>query len=130
MEIQVLDRDGAERLRSCLNGDPEFRLAARYVTVNLALDFGGHKRLFKVREGELKEIGLATILADPVDVYIRGTGEFWEKLLQPIPPAGFQNIMAGLRTRHSEITGNFELFHAYAWAINRMIGVMRELQNG
>ncbi|MDO8669824.1 MAG: hypothetical protein Q7O66_00125 [Dehalococcoidia bacterium] len=129
MGILVLDRDEAERLRSSINGDPEFRLAARYMTMNLAMDFGGYKRLFKVREGELEEIGPATIMGDPVDVYIRGTTEFWEKLLQPVPPAGFQNVMAGLKSRSSEVIGNFELYHAYAWAINRLIGVMRDRQN-
>lgn len=129
MEIRILDGNETTRFRKYLNDDPEFKLAARYMTVNLVMDFGGIKRLLKVREGDLAEIGHATILGDPVDIYIRGTKEFWGKLLQPIPPAGFQNIMAGFHARQSEIAGNYELYNAYAWAINRIIGVMREFQN-
>jgi len=129
MAISILSGNEVERLRVGINNDPEFKIIGRYMTLNLAIEVGSDKRLFKVLEGELKEIGPIHRMVDSVDVYIKGSEEFWEKLLLPIPPPRFQNIHAGLRAENCEISGNSELYSAYFPAINRIIDVMRELQN-
>lgn len=129
MAIRLLDGREAERFRSRLNEDPEFKLVSRDMTVNLALEIGGDSRLVKLRDGDLRAIGRFVPLTEPVDICIRGTSEFWEQLLLPVPPPRFQNLYAAVRAGTCEVVGHSELYWAYFAALTRMLDVMRELQN-
>lgn len=129
MTLRILDTNEVERLRVAINNDPEFKIIGRYMTVNIVMEFGNDKRLFKVREGDLKEIVPALSMIDPIDIYIRGREEFWEKFLLPVPPPRFQSMRAATNAGNCEISGNSELYSAYFPAINRMVNMMRELQN-
>jgi hypothetical protein len=129
MTIRLLDANEAERLRVRVNSDPEFKLVARDMTVNLAIAVGSESRLVKVHDGQLHTIGRFVPLTEPVDIYIKGGSEFWQRMLLPVPPPRFQNLYAAVRAGNCEITGNGELYSAYFAAINRMIDVMRELEN-
>jgi hypothetical protein len=126
MEGVIPDGNGWERLRTGINGDPEFRIIGRYMTVNLVMQIGADKRLFRIREGLLDKIVPVLPMVDPVDICVKGSESFWEKLLSPVPPPGFQNLKAGMRAANCEIYGNSELYAAYFPAITRIIGVMRE----
>lgn len=129
MSICLLDADEAERFRVGINIDQEFKIVGRDMTLNLVIEIGTDQRLLKVRDGEVKGIGRNIPMTDPVDVYISGASEFWKNLLSPVPPTRFQNLYAATHAGNCEVAGNHELFNAYFPAINRMIDVMRELQN-
>ena len=130
MAIRLLDAKGAEHLRLRMNRDPEFKLLSRDMTLNLALEIGGERRLLKFRDGEMRSIGPFVPLAEPIDVTITGADEFWQQLLSPLPPPGFQNLYAGVRFAKCKVTGNSELYFAYYAAITRMVEVMRDAENG
>jgi hypothetical protein len=129
MTIGLLDAGAAEQWRGRVNDDTEFRLIARDMTLNLAIEVGGESRLVKIRDGTLSAIRAFIPLTEPVDIIIKGGGEFWRKLLSPVPPPGFQNLYAAVRAGNCEVVGNAELYAAYFAAITRMIDVMRELES-
>jgi hypothetical protein len=129
MAICLLDAGGAERWRGRVNGDPQFRLIARDMTLNLAIEVGDEIRLVKIRDGALTAISRFVPLTEPVDITIKGAGEFWRNLLSPVPPPRFQNLYAAVRAGNCEVTGNGELYAAYFAAITRMVDVLRELEN-
>ena len=99
------------------------------MTLNLAIEADGETRLIKFRDGALRTIVRFVPLTEPVDITIRGNGEFWRMLLSPVPPPRFQNLYAAVRAGTCEVSGNGELYAAYFAAITRMIDVMRELEN-
>jgi len=123
-----MDADKAKRYCSTLNNDPEFRLLARDITLNLAIEVGSDRRLLRFRDGELKAIGPMVPMADPVDVYIKGGSDFWNKLLSQVPPPRYHNLHSAAHAGTCEIAGNVELYNAYYPALNRMIDVMRNMQ--
>ncbi|GEM_PF-499394 len=130
MAIRLLEADGAERLRERINGDPEFRLVSRDMALNLAVQIEDEVRLIQFHDGTLTSIDRFVPLTEPVDVTIRGSGEFWAKLLLPVPPPRFQNLYAAVRAGTCEVIGDGELYNAYFAALTRMIDVMRGLENG
>jgi hypothetical protein len=67
------------------------------MVLNLAIAAGDEVRLVKIRDGALTTIGRFVPLTEPVDITIKGAGEFWPKLLSPLPPPRFQNLYAALR---------------------------------
>src|SRR4051812_37881686 len=130
MSFSFLDANGSKHFLALINGDPEFRLVSRDMTLNLCLEVGSERRLINFRDGEIGKIERFIPLADPVDVTIKGPNEFWQLLLSPVPPPGFQNLYAGVRFKKCEVSGNSELYFAYYAAITRIIELMQDHENG
>lgn len=127
--MRLFDNDAADRLRQRINTDGAFGLVARDMALTIAIESDGAVRLIRFRDGALRSVGEFVPLAEPVDITIRGSGEFWRKLLSPVPPPRFQNLYAAVRAGTCEVVGNGELYAAYFAALTRLIEVMRELEN-
>lgn len=125
----LLDAARAEAWRRSINSDGEFKLKSRDMALNLSVQIGEERRLLKFRDGELVSIARFMALAEPIDVTVKGTAEFWSKLLAKVPPPRFQNLYAGVRFGTCEVSGNGELYFAYYAAITRMIEALREFEN-
>ena len=128
MEIIFLDPHKMERLRSCLNHDPEFELAARFMSHNIRLGVGESECIVKVSDGIVTEIKLPPF-SEPCDFSIEGPSQSWENLLEPVPPPFYNSLFAGLQRGNFRLTGDLEVAYAYLWAMNRMVDIMRQLQN-
>jgi hypothetical protein len=129
MSIRLLDADGAKEFRTLINADPEFKLISRDMTLSLSLEMGSEQRLINFRDGKALKIERFVALTESIDISIRGPTEFWQRMLSPLPPPGFQNLYAAVRFRKCEVIGNSELFFAYYAAITRMIELLQEHQN-
>ncbi len=130
MSIRLLDAAGAEELRNAINADSEFKLVSRDMNFHLCLEIGSERRLIRFLDGKAQSIGRVVPMSDPIDVVIKGATEFWQLLLSPVPPQGYQNLYAGVRFKKCEVIGNNELYFAYFAAITRLIELMHEQQNG
>lgn len=129
MSVRLLDPVGAMELVDRINLDAEFGLVSRDMRLHLCLEIGPHKRLIRFVDGKALSIAPPVPMAEPVDVTIRGGTEFWDTLLSPHPPQGYQNLYAGVRFKTCEMSGNSELYFAYFAAITRLIELMQEQQN-
>ncbi len=129
MTIRLFDAGGAEAFRARLNEDAEFRLKARDMALSLAIDTGAGSRLLSIRDGVLRSVHGFVPLTEPVDIVLKGSEDFWAKLLSPVPPPRFQNLYAGVRAGTCEAIGNGELYAAYFPALTRLIDVLREIEN-
>lgn len=134
MGFDVLAPSNADRLRAIINGDPEFRIAARLVSVNLCLgiglDWNNQQILVQIFDGQvvrLEHVVDFTHLAQ--DVAINGTEEFWKQFLSPVPPHPYQSIFAALGTGQASISGSTERYMACYWPIARIVDLMRIAQN-
>lgn len=129
MTVCLLDAARAEAWRQSINSDGEFKLKSRDMALSLSVQIGDERRLLVFRDGRLVSIAKFMALAEPVDVTIKGSVEFWQKLLAKVPPPRFQNLYAGVRFGTCEVSGNGELYFAYFAAITRLIEAMREFEN-
>jgi hypothetical protein len=129
VEIRFLNPKEIDYVRERMNSDPEFRLAARYMTEDILFGVGGSRCIVKVRDGAVKEIALNPTPVDKWDYFIKGPEKSWEKLLQPFPPPFYQGFFTAAMREDFEFGGNVEALFAYYWATQRMIAVMRQLQN-
>ena len=129
MAAHPLDAEASGRLRDRINSDGAFGLVARDMTLNLAIEAGGDARLIEFRDGAVRSIDRFVPLTEPVDIIIKGTSEFWDKLLSPVPPPRFQNLYAAVRAETCQVSGNGELYAAYFAAITRLIDIIRDVHN-
>ena len=130
MEILFLDPSHIKRFREGINRDPEFILAARFMSQDILLGVDDSKCIISIRDGKVTEINLLPTFMDSWDFSIRATGESWEKLLSPSPPAFYHGLFAGMHRGTFSLEGNLEAAFAHFWAVSRMLDVMRQLQNG
>jgi len=129
MAVIFLDSNKVEQLRNAINNDAEFKLAARFMSEDILLEVADSRSIIKVRNGVVTEIKLNPRSDDDWSFSIKATAESWDKLLQPSPPPFFTGLNAGMIRGNLEIVGNIEVAFAYYWAMNRMLDIMRQLQN-
>ena len=109
-----------------VNGDPEFRLAARYWNGTFRLTLGpGEAYLFRVRDGELAGMNHEPTPFDAFDFEIAGPAEGWKELLSETPRPFFQDVASAVVREGFTLGGDVESFFAYHAALRRVIAVMR-----
>lgn len=128
MAICFLDPNRLSQIIKTVNCDPEFQLAARFMSENFLLSTGDTQCIIKIRDGLLTEIEL-----NPLSVTwhfsIRATTGFWEKFLTPVPPPFYNSLYAGMSRGMVAVEGELQTAYAYFWAVTRLLDIMRELQN-
>jgi hypothetical protein len=129
MAVHFIDPKNASYFVEVLNNDPEFKIAARYMTKDACIEVGNIKCIVKVRDGVVTEIKSENAFADPWDFAIRGSEEAWEKFLQPIPPRFYDGIFGGMIRGNFVVEGDTISAFSHFWAITRMLDIFRELQN-
>jgi hypothetical protein len=129
MKVIFLNSDKLEHLRNILNNDSEFRLAARYMSEDVLLEVDDSRCIVRVSDGVVTELKLNPSSDDHWSFSIKATAESWDKLLQSSPPPFYTGLNAGMMRGNLQIIGNMEVAFAYFWAMNRILDMMRELQN-
>ena len=129
MAVVFLDSSKVERFRNAMNNDAEFKLAARFMSEDVLLEVDDSQCIIKVRDGVVTEIKLTPPSNNYWSFSIKATAESWDKFLQSSPPPFYTGLFAGMLRGNLQIVGNLEVAFVYLWAMNRMLDVMRQLQN-
>ena len=122
----TLDQRGqalADRLAARAAADGEFRLAARYWTGTLTIDLGGRTVAFALTDGEIEAIDVAAV--GEYHIGLAAPREVWEKVLAPVPPPFFNDIMPA-RAFGLRVIGDDETLWQYYPAVRRLIDLLRE----
>ncbi len=129
MGIRFMDPRKVKNVRERINSDPEFHLAARFMSQNILIRAGDRQCIFKIRDGVLTEIVLSPSPMEPWDFFIQAPQKSWEIFLQPLPPPFYHSLFGASIREDFQFGGNIEAMFAHYWATQRMLAVMRELQN-
>jgi hypothetical protein len=129
MAVHFIDPVNATSFRDVINADPEFKIAARFMTKDVLIEVGNTKCIVKFRDGVVTQIKSENAFADPWDFAIRGLVDAWEKFLQPIPPRFYDGLLGGMLRGNFRLEGDTISAFSHFWAITRMLDIFRELQN-
>lgn len=129
MSAIFLDQTKHNQLRTTLNADPEFKLAAQYMSENILLEMDESRCIIEVHDGMITAIKLAPLSNSDWSFSIKANADTWDKLLQPAPPPFYTGLNAASIQGNLFFSGNIEVAFAYYWAMNRLLDVMRQLQN-
>ncbi len=115
-------------LLDAINGDPEFRLAARYWNGSFRFSIGsGEAYVFRVRDGALVDLNPTPTVFDPWDFEIAGPAEGWSEIFAPVPRPFYQDVASAILRHGFTLGGDVESFFAYHAALRRVVAVMRRL---
>jgi hypothetical protein len=129
MTVRFIEPLNTESFRKTINADPEFKIAARYMTEDACIEVGNTRCIVKFRDGIVTQIKTEGTSADPWDYAIRGSVDAWEKFLQPIPPRFYDGLFAGLIRGNFRVEGDTISVFSHFWAVTRLLDIFRELQN-
>ena len=129
MTVRFIDPSNAISFMDVINNDPEFKIAARYMTKDALIEVGKTKCIVKFRDGMVTQIKSEDAFADPWDFAIRGSVDSWEKFLQPIPPRFYDGIFGGMLRGNFRMEGDTVAALSHLWAVTRMLDIFREQQN-
>ncbi len=117
----------AERLIHRAAADGEFRLCARYWSGSLAIDIGDETLAFLLDNGRIA-VAHRGAASGPGHIGLAAPRDAWEKILDPVPPPFFNDIMPA-RTFGLVLTGEDETVWQYYAAVRRLIDLLREEWN-
>jgi len=129
MAVRFTNPLNSDQFRKAVNTDPEFKIAARYMTKDACIEVGEVRCIVKFRDGIVSQIKTEATFADPWDFAIRGSVDAWEKFLQLVPPRFYDGLFAGMIRGNFRIDGDTISAFSHFWAITRLLDIFRELQN-
>lgn len=72
MAVHFINPDKTSSIVDVLNSDPEFKIAARYMTKDVCVEVGKTKCIIKFRDGVITQIKSENAFADPWDLPSEG----------------------------------------------------------
>jgi hypothetical protein len=114
----------SQRLAARCAEDGEFRLASRFWDGGVSVDFGDGRVDLALGGGGIS----AGVAADPRSIRLAGPAETWKKVLSPLPPPFFNDIMPA-RAFGLTVEGDEETFWQYYPAVRRLVDLLREEVN-
>ena len=116
------------KLVESANGDPEFRIAARYWDSQLDIAIGDESRELLVVNGRIVGLGAPGAFGDDIRrVRIKAAEPAWAQMLDPCPPPGCSNVLSASGFSYE---GNILDRAPYHAAVRRLIELMREQVSG
>lgn len=117
----------AGRLLAALQNDPEFNIAARYLTCRIRLQVDDCYLSVVVADGHVIDVIDAMTGFDPYDIVLSGPVAVWRGILEPVPAPFYQDFWSA-RFKHGFRTeGDLDTLCAYYGAIRRMGDLMRDI---
>jgi len=129
MAIRFIDPLNSKRYCKAVNADPEFKIAARYMTKDACIEVGDVRCIVKFRDGVVTQIKTEDAFADPWDFAIRASSDAWDQFLQPVPPRFYDGLFAGMIRGNFRVEGDTVSAFSHFWAVTRLLDIFRELQN-
>ncbi|MGE5596852.1 MAG: hypothetical protein ACM3S1_12575 [Hyphomicrobiales bacterium] len=111
------------RLAARAAADGEFRLAARYWDGSLVIDLDGRELAFTIADGRISAGRSGTAMGR--DFRLSAPRDVWEKVLAPVPPPFFNDILPA-SAFGLVIDAEPETVWQYYPAVRRFIDLLRE----
>lgn len=125
MKVSFLDPNRLKVIQDALNGDAEFKLAAKGMSETVGLKAEKSRCLIRISDGVVSDIGIDEAESEKVSFSIDATFDSWELLLKRVPPPFYTGIFAGMLRGNLQISGNLEIAFVYLWAVNRIFDILR-----
>jgi len=112
-----------------LDGDGEFRVAARHWTATVRLDVGDESRELLIEDGRVRSVK-ATTKDSPCDVFVAAPADVWNRMLQPTPAPFYHDLFAASLHHGVLLNPDYLDFAAYYPALRRLLEVLRDMRVG
>ncbi len=106
-----------------VNGDGEFRYAARHWDATLRLDLGDASHRLRFEDGSLVDVGPCAADA-PCDLFVTASEDDWRELLAPVPRPYYQDVFAAQMQHGVRLPPDPVAYAAYYPALRRLVQLL------
>lgn len=116
-----------EALPRLVAADADLMRRGRFLSCDFELGIGAQTLLVSLVEGRVAAVARGPFLLRPWAFAIRAEADVWAKFLEPMPAAGFHDLMALTKVGRARIEGNLVPFMANLQYIKDVVASPRAL---
>lgn len=114
-----------EQLADRVNADARLVNRGRYLTTTFLLEVGDDGYLIQVAEGRIANVKPGPFVSPSWSFALRAPREAWEKFWQPVPPPGYNDLIALSKYRRLRIEGDVRIFMTHLRYFKDMMATLR-----
>ncbi len=117
-----------ERLAEIVNGDDVLVRRGRYFSDTFMLEVGETQILIVVDKGRVESVETGPFVMRSWTFAIRASEDVWRQFWQALPPPGYNDIFALLRTGRVALDGELQPMMANLLYVKEVIAAPRKLE--
>lgn len=114
-----------EQLAERVNGNAELVRRGRFLTTEFLVEVGEQGYLVRVAEGRIAEVTAGPFVMRSWAFALRAPQDAWQKFWQPVPPPGFNDLIALLKYKRLRLEGDVRTFMTHLRYFKDVMGSLR-----
>jgi hypothetical protein len=115
-----------ENLKSAVNDDPWLVQRGRFVDTRFLLEAGERQHLISIHAGRIESVAAGPFVMPRWVFALRAPEDAWRRFWSPLPPPGFNDIMALVKSRTLKIEGDQHVLMANLRYFKDLLAAVRE----
>jgi len=107
-----MGRNMLENLAALVNADANLLRRGRFVDTTFLIAIDDTDTLVRIREGRVVEVAPGPFITPDYSFALRASRAVWEKFWQPLPPLGFTDVFALVKSKQMRVEGDLHPFMA------------------
>ena len=116
-----------DQIAGLVNGDAGLVRRGRFVDTTFMIAIDEAYTLLRIREGRIVEVKPGPFITPDFSFAVRASREVWEKFWQPLPPLGFTDVFALIKTKLMRVEGDIHPFMANLLYFKDVLAAPRQL---
>jgi hypothetical protein len=101
-----------DKIAGLVNADARLIQRGRFVDTTFMIAVGDDCTLLRIQEGKVTRVTPGPFITPDYSFCLRASRSVWEKFWQPLPPRGFTDVFALVKTKLMQIEGDLHPFMA------------------
>lgn len=115
------------RLPELVNADESLVRRGRYANAAFLVEIGEKQHLVEVRQGRVESVSTGPLVMPRWTFALRASPDVWGRFWQPMPPPGFNDLFAMMKSRQMRIEGDLHPFMANLLYFKELLAAPRRL---
>jgi hypothetical protein len=122
----MMSSGAAERLAALANDDTWLTHRGRYLDITFLLGIGSADYLVRIHRGRVEAIERGPFVMPRWTFALRGSSEAWATFWRPLPPPGFHDLIAMIKTGALALEGDQHPFFANLRYFKELLALPRD----
>jgi len=109
---QAMGCNMLENLAALVNADANLVRRGRFVDTTFLIAIDDTDTLVRIREGRVVEVAPGPFITPDYSFALRASRAVWEKFWQKLPPLGFTDVFALVKSKQMRVEGDLHPFMA------------------
>jgi hypothetical protein len=115
-----------DKIAGLVNADARLVHRGRFVDTTFMIAVDDDCTLLRVQEGKVTKVTQGPFITPDYSFCLRASRNVWEKFWQPLPPRGFTDVFALVKTKLMQIEGDLHPFMANLLYFKDVLAVPRK----